>query len=61
MTNVVHLNKKRKAVTRDKKETRASENRLKYGRTKKDRLADALKEKKLALHVQAYKRETNDE
>lgn len=61
MTEVINLNKKRKAKARSDKEVRAAENRAKYGRTKQEKLADKLKAEKLDRHLQAHQRETTEE
>lgn len=61
MTNVINLNKKRKLKKRADNVARATENRLKYGRTKQEKLADTLKAEKLELHLRAHKRETTEE
>lgn len=37
MADVINLNKKRKAKIRLEKEKKSSENRIKFGRTKKDK------------------------
>lgn len=37
MVNIINLNKKRKAKLRLEKEKKASENRIKFGRTKKEK------------------------
>ncbi len=37
MVNIINLNKKRKAKVRLEKEKKAAENRIKFGRTKKEK------------------------
>lgn len=37
MTNIINLNKKRKAKKREEKEKQAEKNRIKYGRTKQEK------------------------
>ena len=44
MAEIINLNKKRKAKNRLLKEKKATENRIKYGRTKQEK-KDAEKEK----------------
>jgi hypothetical protein len=44
MVDIINLNKKRKAKVRLEKEKKAAENRIKFGRTKKEKLI-ARKEK----------------
>lgn len=39
MTQIIHLNQKRKAKNRSDKAKKAAENRIKYGRTKSEREA----------------------
>jgi hypothetical protein len=59
--DILNVNKKRKAKIRAEKEVAASQNRLKYGRTKQQKRTDQLKIEKLELHLQAHKRETKEE
>jgi hypothetical protein len=61
VTEIINLNKKRKSKARVEEKARAKENRLKYGRTKHEKLADKLKTEKLNLHLQAHKRETKED
>ncbi len=61
MTEIININKKRKARARIEKEARAAENRLKFGRTKQEKLAEKLKAEKLERHLHAHKRDTKEE
>ncbi len=61
MSEIINLNKKRKAKMRVEKEVRSQENRLKYGRTKQEKKAEQLKARKLDLHMQGHKRETKED
>lgn len=61
MGEIINLNKQRKAKARAKDEQRASENRLKYGRTKQEKQLEKRKAEKLELHVKSHQRETPDE
>ena len=57
MGNVIRLNKHRKAKARANKEAQATENRIKFGRTKAEKQRDALEQKRIET-VDAHKRET---
>lgn len=61
MVEIINLNKKRKAAKRAGDAQRASENRVKHGRTKAEKNAQKLKDKKLLLHVESHKRETPED
>lgn len=61
MTEIINLNKKRKAKIRGEKESRAAENRLKYGRTKQEKRVEKLKAEKLDRHLHGHKLETKDD
>ncbi len=60
MSDVINLNKKRKAKARVEKEIRAAENRLKHGRTKQEKQAEKLKAEKLDRHLHGHKLESKD-
>ena len=60
MTEIINLNKRRKAKLRVEKEVRATENRLKHGRTKHEKLAEKTRLEQLARHVDAHRRDPND-
>ncbi len=58
MAQIINLNKKRKTKKREKKEKEAAENRVKYGRTKQERML-AKKEKQHAdQHLDGHKLES---
>ncbi len=61
MSEIINLNKKRKEKARAGDEARASQNRLKHGRTKQEKQADKRKAEKLDLHLNAHKRDTSDD
>ena len=61
MTEILNLNKQRKANARTQKETLAAQNRLKYGRTKQEKLAEKLEAEKRERHLQSHKLETKEE
>jgi hypothetical protein len=61
MSEIINLNKKRKAMARTEKEARAVENRVKYGRTKQEKLSDKVKAEKLERHLQAHQREATED
>ncbi len=61
MAEVINLKQKRKAKTRSEKEIKASENRVKYGRTKEEKNAEKLKAEKEQKYLQGHKRELNEE
>jgi hypothetical protein len=60
MTEVINLKQKRKAKTRVEKEKQASENRLKFGRTKGEKQLEKLVADKAVRHIEGHKRETDD-
>lgn len=60
MSKVINLNKMRKDKARAKKEQTASENRVKFGRTKEERALDAMKDKKLQRHVDNHRLSGDD-
>lgn len=61
MSEIINFNKQRKAKARSEKEVRAQQNRLKYGRTKQEKLLDKANAEKRERHLEAHKRETNEE
>jgi len=60
MTEVINLNKKRKAKAKTDSEKNASENRVKFGRTKEQKQLEKAKSKLSEKHIDAHKRETED-
>lgn len=57
MTDVINLNKKRKAKIRLKKEKTASENRIKFGRTKKEKQVEKQNNERIERHLDGHKLE----
>ncbi|QMT60137.1 DUF4169 family protein [Legionella sp. PC997] len=55
MGNVVNLNKKRKTKIRLEKEKTASENRVKFGRTKKDKQIARQENERAERHLDGHK------
>ena len=61
MTEVINLNQTRKASARADKEKTASQNRVKFGRTKSEKQLEKLKAEKAEKHLKGHKRETDEE
>jgi len=57
MGEIVNLNRARKAKARDAAETKAAENRAKYGQTKAERARLASEKAKLRAVIDGAKRE----
>ena len=57
MAEIVNLNRVRKAKARDAAETKAAENRAKYGQTKAERTRLASEKAKLRAVIDGAKRE----
>jgi hypothetical protein len=57
MVEIVNLNRARKAKARDAAETKAAENRAKYGQTKAERARLASEKAKLRAVIDGAKRE----
>ncbi|MCA3312204.1 MAG: DUF4169 family protein [Roseomonas sp.] len=57
MAEIVNLNRARKAKARDAAETKASENRAKYGQTKAERVRLASEKAKLRAVTDSAKKE----
>ena len=57
MAEIVNLNRVRKAKARDAAETKAGENRAKYGQTKAERARLASEKAKLRAVIDGAKRE----
>ena len=55
MADVINLNKKRKAKVRLEKDKKASENRIKFGRTKKEKQIDKLENERADRHLDGHK------
>jgi len=61
MTEIINLNKTRKAKARDDKEKTAAQNRVKFGRTKEEKRAEKKKSEREERHLAGHKRETEEE
>lgn len=59
--DVINLNKKRKTKNRLEKEKKASENRIKFGRTKKDKQIEKQDNERNERHLDGHKLEKNEE
>jgi hypothetical protein len=57
MAEIVNLNRARKAKARDAAETKAAENRAKYGQTKAERVRLASEKAKLRTVIDGAKKE----
>lgn len=60
MVDVINLNKKRKAKMRLEKEKKASENRIKFGRTKKERQIEKQEIERNKRHLDGHKLERQE-
>jgi len=61
MTEIINLNKKRKAKKLADKEIKASENRVKFGRTKAEKEAERLKKEFAERELKGKKLEKTEE
>jgi hypothetical protein len=61
MVEIINLNKKRKAKIRLEKEKKATENRIKFGRTKKEKLMDKKEKERFEKHLDGHKLEEKEE
>lgn len=61
MTNIVNLRQARKAMARRDKARTAQENRVRFGRTKAQREAEEIQEKRRAALLEGARRERDDE
>lgn len=57
MAEIISLSKVRKAKARTEKEAAAEANRLKFGRTKGEKLKDAAEKSSAEKHLDGHKRE----
>jgi hypothetical protein len=57
MAEIISLSKARKAKARTEKEAAAEANRMKFGRTKAEKLKDAAETAKATKHIDAHKRD----
>lgn len=60
MVDVINLNKKRKAKIRLEKEKKASENRIKFGRTKKEKQIAKQDNERSERHLDGHKLEKEE-
>jgi Domain of unknown function (DUF4169) len=61
MADIINLNKKRKAKNRLAKEKKATENRIKFGRTKKERQIAKQENEHNERHLDGHKLEKKEE
>lgn len=61
MGEIVNLNRKRKAVARQRREAEAAENRVKFGRTRAEKRADKAEGELEARRLDGHRRETGDD
>ncbi len=59
MAEIINLNKKRKAKNRVTAEQKAAENRVKFGRTKHEKLIEKLESERAKTHLDGHKLENN--
>lgn len=60
MAEIINLNKRRKTKIRMEKEKKASENRIKYGRTKQEKQIDRQENERSERHLDGHKLEKDD-
>lgn len=61
MADIINLNKKRKAKARLVKEKKAAENRIKFGRTKKEKQIEKLENERHERHLDGHKLEDKED
>lgn len=61
MVDIINLNKKRKSKIRSEKEKKTSENRIKFGRTKKEKRIDEQSNKNHERYLDGHKLEKKEE
>ncbi|WP_298622650.1 DUF4169 family protein [uncultured Legionella sp.] len=61
MVNVINLNKKRKAKIRVEKEKKASENRIKFGRSKTEKWIEKQEIERNERYLDGHKLEKKEE
>ncbi|HAU1153222.1 TPA: DUF4169 family protein [Legionella pneumophila] len=61
MADVINLNKKRKTKVRLEKEKKASENRIKFGRTKKEKQLEKQDNERSERHLDSHKLDKKEE
>jgi hypothetical protein len=60
MAEVINLNRKRKAKSRIENEKKASQNRIKYGRTKQEKTIEKRNAKRVESHLEGHKLDTEE-
>ncbi|MFW2534177.1 MULTISPECIES: DUF4169 family protein [unclassified Legionella] len=60
MVEIINLNKKRKAKIRLEKEKKASENRIKFGRTKNEKQLEKQEKERSERYLDGHKLEKNE-
>ncbi len=60
MVDIINLNKERKAKIRLEKEKKASENRIKFGRTKKEKQIEKQDKERNERHLDGHKLEKKE-
>lgn len=60
MAELINLNKRRKVKKRLEKEKKAVENRIKFGRTKKEKQIEKQKKERDKRHIDGHKLEKNE-
>ncbi|WED43529.1 DUF4169 family protein [Legionella cardiaca] len=61
MANIINLNKKRKAKIRLEKEKKGSENRIRFGRTKKEKQLEKQNNERSERYLDGHKLEKIEE
>ena len=61
MAQIINLNKRRKAKKRQDREKKAAENRIKYGRTKQERLIAKQEQERANKHIDGHKLENDNQ
>lgn len=61
MVEIINLNKRRKTKIRLEKEKKASENRVKFGRTKKEKQIEKQDNERNERHLEGHKLEKKEE
>ncbi|CCD07151.1 TPA: DUF4169 family protein [Legionella pneumophila] len=61
MADIINLNKKRKAKVHLEKEKKASENRIKFGRTKKEKQQEKQGNERSERHLDGHKLDKKEE
>ena len=61
MADIINLNKKRKAKIRLEKENKAAENRIKFGRTKQEKLLEKKENERHERHLDGHKLEKEED